>query len=267
LPQQRVLPAAQLGQELIRLEPGFKAGVLGDRSLKVLLQRYPDIGTWREEGGGHFEFSAVQSGPRAPETARLYSEAWRAFTAPSNALCEYFIDLAMRRLLRRKAEAIGTTTDTIAAEPERYLPVEPVSDEVLRACAASFIEALPAGIDRTPFTEALASSSWRTTFRQMAAAAKVGNEWQKVHQACVVAHARAWAEAHRIPFDRLTSSVSPRRNAPEAHTEATSRAAAKIAPDADLTAIRAMVHAAVDRMSSEELLDLRIPLRHLLAHR
>jgi hypothetical protein len=164
----------ELGVALRRIDPSFDKRVLGDRSLKDLVNRLGDVGQWIDEGVGVFEFA------RAP-LDMLHRSWWLAVTR-DDAAPPLWLDLETLELERN--------AETVKEQPERYLLVPHVTDQLLRQSVADSELDSVAHIRRKAL-EPNAPSAWKEALRRLA-----------------IDQLTQWAEQHGIDPRRLGKTFS-----------------------------------------------------------
>lgn len=138
----------------------------------------------------------------------------------------------------------------------RYLEIPRVDQEVLRAKLREWAQRSVADEDaRGRVLTLLEAENWFPQFRE-ACETLEQHDWRSIHRAVVIEHLEAWAHAHGIKPSKYlrfsTASKPPAARDTPAH------------PRPRRSHVRAIVEDAIARMSDEELLDLRIPIRYIL---
>lgn len=265
---------AWLAAAMRRQDPDFHPGVLGDPTFKSLVARFPDIGEIvpdpasadfvfvpraGSEGASGVAASAAlpSAGGRAPV---LQEDLWLALVSPRED-ARRWIDLETVRLVTASEAGIdpgGGGSGTPGSSPSlRFLGAPQVSQEEMKALAREHAAGL--ALDLAEVEATLGEPDWYPRFvRLLAPVAR--DMWKKIHRRFVVDRFTAWAGQHGIAVSRF---IVQRRGARDPAREANGDSGhrPRQAPPAD---VRALVHRAIDRMSEEELLDLRIPLRYLV---
>lgn len=255
---------ARLGVLLRRLDKEFHPKVLGDPKLVRLLGRYPDLGTIRENpatGESEFHFHLDETGASQPplpgvdptgQAERIDHRMWLALV--SERAAPLYIDL----------QTLSITSDVeaparLAAEPERYLAVPPIPEADIRKFATAFVQELPEKATRERLAATLEREHWFTDFTRQTATVGLNELWLERHRGFVIGRAREWLEAHGLKADRFITA----KHAPAAEKDQ----ARAVAPGRQLrapSAVRKLVHSAIDRMTDDELLNLTIPLKYII---
>lgn len=266
------LLGARLGALLRRLDPDFKPGVLGDQNLKLLLAHFPDLGTiepYAKSLDFVFCFSAdrelLDAGFSEMKSANalLKRDLWLALVAKRPHEARY-IDLHTIKVVVVQAqteESRGSDAPSpIAQEPERYLSIPLIPQDDLRALAHRFAESISDSVMRERLASVIDREGWFRPFTKAATDCGLGQPWLNAHRAYVVETAISWLKSHNIdPRRFLRRSEQPWRRA------RTSSAPAQLASELRQENVREVVLRAVSRMSDQELLNLPIPLRHLIS--
>lgn len=268
---------AKLGLLLRQFDREFHPRVLGDASLKLLLARFPDLGSITEDiASNDFRFlppnnpgvlpaGAVATAPasipaRVDDTrAEIEPAFWDALTRRVPSQQALYVDLHNQQPVHILLMSDGRPGAPVADEPERYLRVSPVPEERLCDEARTFIEKTAPAELKEQLLQALQGS-----FNSFESAIKGGaleDSWQQFFRQFIEAQARAWLSEHGLrpgPFfrskPRLTSRPLLERNV------------ARQPRTALLTGsqLRRLILEAVRRMPEEDLLSLQIPLRYLV---
>ena len=258
---------ATLGNLLRQAQPDFHPSLYGASSLKELLARHPELGrveqTDRSPDLVFVRRDEAPSSTPAPERT-LHGPLWHALVAahPRNRV---FLDLGTGRWMATKPDE---SPDGAQADPARFLPVPPLPQARMQSWAAEFA--------RTQVDDALADATaelaedrWFPEFVRALPTADLRKRWTDLHRDRVIHHWTTWATQHGANPDtgfraQKTSSgptwlpSRPLRPSESVSTDADADA------DVDEVQLRAIVHAAVDQMSAEELRALPIPVGRLL---
>ncbi|HYO55495.1 UPF0158 family protein [Archangium sp.] len=294
LQRQGFLLGAQIGLLLKGLDPTFHPKVLGDSTLRSLLARFPDLGAIEPApSGADFLFRfGTQRANVAPATATMPTdevtgnqppwinqELWLGLTQ-SHAGERRYIDLQTRKVIKVAFNEKGEPGPPVQDEPERYLAVPTLPVEQLKPVATAFASKMTQPEAREALSRSLDSESWLPTFLGAAEKLGVREDWKAAHRAWVAERAREWLERHHFPANalirpwRVRPPPVPRRNAPiqvaalpqvavPTQVAAPTQVAVSGIPR---ESVRPLVLQAIARMSDEELLNLNIPLRYLVAN-
>lgn len=252
---------SQVGQALGRLDETFEAHALGDESLAVLLGRFEDILTLLprspEDSDLTFRFTDVEE---RTGHSRIHPDMWRAMVVPSlNAV--HYVDLAETNVVSIGEEGLSS----LVTEPERYLQIPRVPYETVTTPLREWVERHATESDQIRLLEHLESQDWYQPFANTCAELELRG-WRTVQYRAVLSHLREWLEQHDIRESTFIlwptqehSQTRPKDKRARRHS-----APGRTPNTMGHSNVRARVIAAVERMSDDELLSLRIPVRYLL---
>jgi hypothetical protein len=272
---------AKLGTLLRRANRDFHPAVLGDQRLTDLLRRFPDliyIHPAPPSGDVLIEFLDLgkekkTEGEVEPDLGQFehnnHSDVvdhllWKALVNNRREV-EWFVDLETLLVLEQNLDINGKIPfDAMPSLlPNRFLSIPPISQDELRNVVRSSVEELDQPELKREFLTLLDQNNWFPGFINRAQ--MVGfHGWRGPYRRLVVDHAKAWLQEHGIRPERFIRSIPQRITATprlrEVDKPLYSLPPAPIIPERN---VRQIVQRAVARMSDEELLDLRIPLRYL----
>jgi len=275
------LLGARLGGLLRRIAPDFHANVLGDQRLTDLLRRFPDILTVRPDSasqdvliefpnlgpasrGSRVDRAALSSnGDAASEQAAVLDQLlWRAMVSNRNDV-KWFVDLESLTITEIPVNSegeISPETETARA-PERFLAIPPIPQDELREVMREYVKNLNSPELKHELEPLIEQDDWYPRISDRLRGLGV-TSWRLAHRRFVADRARAWLVEHGVRPERFIRSAL--RHEPTAARPRHAPEQAGPRPRSSERDIRALVLRAVSRMSEEELLDLRIPLRYLV---
>jgi hypothetical protein len=223
--------------ERLRRELGRSPRELGFPSLKALIQGYPDHGRLSGTGGDIMYIpTAAREVHADPVPHRLLVAVLQSEQA--------WLDRA------RGTIAFVCEAD---ADPLRYAPVPTLDRERLTELASAWASEQMKEELRPAFVDAVLANTLDAQF------ASVGVEWAQWLKQRVADDVRAWLAAHGVHASHHLEA--PQRPAQTSRSrQATSRSF--LPPESEL---RARVLAAVARLTDDELAELRLPARVLMA--
>lgn len=259
------LLGAQLGNLLQRLDPDFRPTVLGDEKLTELLRRFPEVVTVEARSGTdpviRFRSSsppkASSEGLASVGDERLDQPLWLALVSDRPEL-KWFLDLETLAIVEVHLDVDGTLPgdSEVAQTADRFLEIPPIPQDILRTLAREFVRELERPDLVDDLHHMIEGDRWYPRFSKALTASGLP-DWRDTHRRFVVEQAREWLTQQGIRPDRFIRRIS-------------SAARARGIPNQILQAglqpgnIREVVMRAIARMSDEELLDLKIPLRYLV---
>jgi hypothetical protein len=254
------LLGAQAGLLLRRLHPEFRADVLGDQRLADLLQKFPDIVTVEHDPNHDDILVIFRDSSLVPSVEP--AAMWQALVAPRRQ-DKWYLDLATGEPTRVPVDEHGLPAAGTgpAEEDHRYLEIPRVDQEVLRVRLRDWVNQSGADLEvRERLLAILGREDWYLSFKE---ACEASNQrgWSTLHRTVVVEHLEAWARAHGIKPARYLRSQRPRPPTTPSLSSPNNRPSL---PRTRRSDVRQIVERAIARMSDEELLELRIPLRYIL---
>jgi hypothetical protein len=230
-----------LGIALRRIDPAYDPAEFGEEKLAPLLRQIEDVGRL---DGDRFIFADEQDQPiEREEKIRLRSDIWRAVT-DFRPVAPWQLDLADFRVRNAATDAALLTE-----EPHRFLPLPHADFSFQRKLALDFVAdhrpELAVELDRV-LDEGFTGANAVLT------SAGLLDAWRTFRMRKIVAMVVEWADKHGIPIDRVRS------NEERAPLRARGGQAFADRGSSDVD-VRAVIHAAVDMMSTAELAQLPIP--------
>lgn len=251
---------AALGNLLKRADPAFSAEQYGANKLADLLLDCPEVGRVERDSSSNDILFVLAGADRLvpskqPNPPRLYHPLWNALVSVRPRYGA-FLDLGTARLVFTNPGNSPPGADTDGA---RFVAVEGIGQEEMREWAVEFagihfdelaaqnVRGLDVGVWFAEFTRGLPPG--------------LRGPWQSVHAERVVARWRQWATTHDIDPEvgHTAPPRHPQPNRPQPPASGVHRAS-------QLQSLRQLVHTAVDEMSEDELLALRVPLRYVIGH-
>lgn len=148
-----------------------------------------------------------------------------------------------------------------AADPDRFLRIEPVFLATQLSWARTFVANLESSLDRKRLTEDLNTERPLQQFTRRIRMMPIASKWASFRNRQVADVIRAWAENMEIDLDPF--APAPAMTAPRTSAIHTSAAETSSSAVIDIMALRAQVKDLVDRMTVEELLALPLTLGQL----
>lgn len=274
------LLGARLGFLMRMVAPDFHASVLGDRRLSELLQRFPDLVRLSPSPAGTdfvAQLTDVDMPPRAGNSPiaapaaeldeTLIRPLWIALVNSSPDE-RWFLDLENLEVASVSTDADGNLPPDSdqARAPERFLAIPPITRDEQRNVVRRSIEHLPPALQQE-LNALLEQDAWYSLFRQRTRDLDI-SDWNVAHRRFVVDRAKLWLRDHGVPLEKFVHSISRTKSSFDGMRRpmVASSWQPRLERDKviDRRNIRGIVLRAVDRMSDDELLDLRIPLRYLI---
>ncbi len=286
--QRGYLLGARLGELLRQMAPDFNANVLGDDRLTTLLRRFPDLLTIRPDIGSQdviIEFHDLgktnqrhvadrsllrsNNGASQARTEVLDQLLWKAMVSNRNDV-RWFLDLESLMIVEVPLDFEGNIPQESepARAPERFLTIPAIPQDELREVIHEYVNNLNLPALDLEIDSLLTQTNW---FPQVSDRMReLGiTSWKLAHRRFVIDRARAWLDEHGVFPDRFIRSTMPHEplaTRPRHAPALVGRVAAPIdgATSISQQDIRELVLRAISKMSEQELLDLRIPLRYLI---
>jgi len=259
----RSIRSAAVKQALRRADPDFDEGKFGYRSFREFLRAAEAAGHVRLEEAPtgpdvDVVVKASTAGPRPDRPQqRVRADLWRAFTDWTLGLLRFWHPEAGRAYAVTTAPTAGEPTENASArlafmaQPSDFVPIDHIPRETVYRWMSDFAASAPDGASET-LTAALQSPTPFRTFTEQARDLGLTGSWHAEHSRLVAEHIRTWAKARDVdvePFEETRPDRVRRAPSVGAGFEAV-----------DIHRLRTAAHQVVDRMTVEELLNLRVRL-------
>jgi hypothetical protein len=270
------LLGSKLGELLRKQAPDFNPNVLGDLRLTDLLRRFPDSVTFRPDTRSpdvivEFPNSRTPARPSddavSIQTEVLDQQLWKAMVGNRDNV-RWYLDLEALVAIEIPLDIAGNASPQSAPSraPERFLSIPTIPHDELRAVVRECLDKLDSVKLKEELVPLIDESDWYS--RLSSRTYELGlTSWRLAHRRFVISKARAWLIEHGIRPERFIRLVSARSSplpAPRRERPAHASADPRLESSLGHRDIRTLVQRAVSRMSEQELLDLRIPLRYLI---
>jgi hypothetical protein len=158
-----------------------------------------------------------------------------------------------------------TLREARAADPARFLKIEPILLSTQLSWARTFVAKLESMVDRKLLTEDLNTDRPLQQFTRRIRTMPIGAEWASFRNRQVADVIRAWAQDNKIDLDPFAPPPAPPAVIAAPRSSAIHASATETAGPAgiDIMALRTQVKDLVDRMTVEELLALPLTLGQL----
>lgn len=197
---------------------------------------------------------------------KIRPDLWRAWIEWSPELKRYYDKESDRVLFLLDSangdepENLAATRAEVAANPGRYIPIEPISSKATVEAMQDFASAWTDETDRAAMQDALASStpeeSAMNFTRLLRARSPIGAAWHLTRLSQVSEAIAAWKQAHQLEVQHLVPTQAGERRS-------TIGSVPSIGIDEE--GLRSRILEAVQRMPLSDLLRLPIPAEHLLS--
>lgn len=258
---------SNLGAALRRQEPQFEPRTYGFEKLIELLRQVPDVGSIvvnEAPGAERFVFAGTASPDGGDQGVLLRSDIWRALMdfRPHTDPCH--LDLSDFSLRRVSEDDKGLLT----SEPERFITLPTIDPELQKSLARRLVaEQRPELV--SILEERLTEQRWYSAMTELFRDSALDESWSKLRVKEVVKVVLSWAAQHGIAAEKITFHPPRRVPATPSSTGSSAPTARRDAPvhhaDAPSTdELRALIHDAIDLMSTPELAALAIPPAYLM---
>ena len=218
--------------------------VAGPNAKGALAVWLPDAGRPRTQSSA--PPAANGSVATLPRSLYLRKDVWLAFVAPTTG--EHYFNHSTGAIERASGSSRGA----------EWTRIERIDEDTQRGWARAFLS--ECGLEADPeIAPALHAARWYSEFSQSLArrSPNLAKAWQLDRSERVRTHVIAWCQRHGI--DSALVVESPRRE-PDVAVDA-----AKARDRVDGDALRAALLAALQEMTTRELLSLPIPARYLVS--
>ena len=191
------------------------------------------------------ETTPVPQLPRRPLYRPLRNQVWFAFVSDPRA---------GRRFLNRRTGEVRMDAADRPAEEGVWVEIIPVDSHQEQQNTLTFLS--EKGVDVSDIRESVTSEAWYREFPKKLADhdPALAAEWKRQRSRRVIEAAQAWCKQNGIDESLLFQSIPL--------TYSTSIAAG---PSPQSVTLRELLLTAIHRMSTDELLRLRLPAQHLVA--
>ncbi len=249
--------AAHLGSLVRRAYEGFDWKALGFRNLSAILDVLENgrlvrretnekgaLRVWSTEEGAKASGSSISWVESPTQGVRLRKDIWSAFVLEVPLGLRYF---------DKESQSVVMGLSRALQKPPSWVEIPPIARQTQQEWAHEILAESDLSSD-TELLQALAEERWFIKFTEALRirAHHLWLSWNRKRTCGVVAHVRKWAKDNTISFESLVD-VSKRR------AEKTSRFLT-----ADDRQLRRTLMAIIERMTTSELLDIRVPLRYAI---
>ncbi|MEQ8789883.1 MAG: hypothetical protein RIC55_26550 [Pirellulaceae bacterium] len=216
--------------EALQTRGWIRVGENQSRALSIWLTSEPDEGS---------QGVSTSNRPRA----LLRKDVWNAF------VLEFPLG---QRFLNRRTGAVRMATSHVPQEPNQWIEIPQLSQEAQKSWASEFLVANEIENDEASLS-ALVLTDWYRQFPRALAlkADALRTSWNRVRTQNVVSYVRDWCESNSIPEDLVFErnwSTSPQSTGGKTQRE-----------------LREALLRAIGRMSLDELTEICVPTKYLLA--
>ncbi len=255
----RSVRSAAVKQAMRRSDPAFDEKAAGYSSFRDFLRA--------AEMAGYVQLLQASTGPdvevRVTGTTtavgsnvanqRVREDLWRAFTDWTLGLLRFWHPEAQRAYAVTAAPADGEPPEHASARlafmsrPTDFVPIDHIPRETVYGWMSEFAQSTSSGKNEQLASALQAQTPFRA-FTDQARELGLSGYWHAEHTRRVADHIRTWAQAHNVVVDPFEVSLKkPTR--PLAPPESI-----------DVKRLRAAAHQIVDRMTVDELLNIRVRL-------